>query len=937
MFSIKKFDPFYKAVAKRIFVFIPFILFSISIKAQEKKVISFDEMLSWRSIDKSAITNDGNFVVYEMAPLKGNSVVIIHNTKANTNDTLIRAKNFSLSPDGSFIIAVKTPPYEVLRQAKIDKLDKDKTPKDSTIIYNFITKKIITLPVADSILVSKTLGSIGGVLLKKDNLKKSENDTSSIKKVIGRTLVIYSGVTKDTASFNSVTEFSISEKGDQLAFIEGYKDSVSTCSVCRILDSGKKTTTEVFSSTGDAKKLCFDAEGEQLAFLYTKDTTKIKNYCIYFSFDKNYSEEIISKETNGMLDDWGVNEHGKLFFSENKEMLFFQTSPIKKEKTDTIPTDEIPILDVWSWTDKKLQTQQNLEVKTEKNRGYTAVWHIKKKEMVQLANKQYALVSLTTKRNADYALLADEEPYLRESNWTGLWKRDLAVVNVNTGEITEITKAQNSYQISRAGKYVVWYEISDTCYYSYSIEKGTIVNLTKNLGVNIYNELEDLPRVPLSYGIGGWAPGDKNIIIYDRYDIWKIDPEGLKPPENITNYYGRNNHITLRIIDLDKENEFVPLNQELLLSGVNEINNKSYFFSYYPGKSKEPKIIQSGEFKYSRPQKAFNANVLLWTKQSYQVYPDLIVSDIKFKASTTISNINPQQSDYLWGTCEPYQWTSFRGETLNGLLYKPENFDSTRSYPMIVYFYERNFFNQYDHFIPTPSRSIINKTFYTSNDYIVFVPDITYIDGYPGQSAYDCIVSGTTSLIEHYSWVDKKHIGIQGQSWGGYQVAYLVTQTDLFAAGMGGAVVSNMTSAYGGIRWESGKNRMFQYEKEQSRIGGSLWEKPMQYIENSPLFFVPKVNTPLLLMHNDEDGAVPWYQGIEYFVALRRLNKPVWMLSYNGQPHNLARESIANRLDLSIRMKQFFDHYLKDKPMPAWMQEGIPAVDKGENLGYSYE
>jgi len=198
------------------------------------------------------------------------------------------------------------------------------------------------------------------------------------------------------------------------------------------------------------------------------------------------------------------------------------------------------------------------------------------------------------------------------------------------------------------------------------------------------------------------------------------------------------------------------------------------------------------------------------------------------------------------------------------------------------------------------------------------------------------LVPGMTTLnpdeVDVSWYIDRKKMAIQGQSWGGYQVAYLVTQTDLFAAAMAGAPVTNMTSAYGGIRWGTGMSRMFQYEKTQSRIGGTLWDKPIQYIQNSPLFFAPKVKTPLLMMANDNDGAVPWYQGIEFFVALRRLNKPVWMLSYNGAPHNLYNR--AFRTDLSIRMKQFFDHYLKGKPMPVWMDKGIPAVEKGKTLGY---
>ena len=181
-------------------------------------------------------------------------------------------------------------------------------------------------------------------------------------------------------------------------------------------------------------------------------------------------------------------------------------------------------------------------------------------------------------------------------------------------------------------------------------------------------------------------------------------------------------------------------------------------------------------------------------------------------------------------------------------------------------------------------------------------------------------------------FIDRNHMALQGQSWGGYQTAYLITQTNLYAAAFAGAPVSNMTSAYGGIRWESGMPRTFQYETGQSRIGANLWEKPQLYIDNSPLFYADRIQTPLLIMSNDNDGAVPWYQGIEYFNALRRLNKPVWLLCYNGDEHNLVRR--ANMKDLDIRMMQFFDHYLKSKPMPIWMKNGLPAVDKGLRNGY---
>ena len=253
---------------------------------------------------------------------------------------------------------------------------------------------------------------------------------------------------------------------------------------------------------------------------------------------------------------------------------------------------------------------------------------------------------------------------------------------------------------------------------------------------------------------------------------------------------------------------------------------------------------------------------------------------------------------------------------------------------MITYFYEKRSETLHNYYSPQPSASTVNMAYLASNGYLVFVPDIVYKDGHPGESAYNCILSGVEAM-EQKGFVDSQKMALQGQSWGGYQTAYLITRTNKFAAAMAGAPVANMTSAYGGIRWESGLNRAFQYERSQTRIGKNLWEGFDLYIENSPLFAAPKVETPLLMMHNDADGAVPYYQGIEFFMGLRRLNKPVWLLVYNNEGHNLRK--MKNKQDLSIRMMQFFDYYLKDAPAPEWMTEGVPITDKGLDYGYELD
>jgi len=341
-----------------------------------------------------------------------------------------------------------------------------------------------------------------------------------------------------------------------------------------------------------------------------------------------------------------------------------------------------------------------------------------------------------------------------------------------------------------------------------------------------------------------------------------------------------------------------------------------------------PEKLQFGPYRFTTPIKAKSSPSLILRRTNF-ANQELFSSTVALAELRQISDTNPQQKEYLWGTAELITWKAADGKPIDGLLYKPENFDPAKKYPMLVYYYERNSDLLHQYTPPAPSSSSINRTYCVSNGYLVFIPDIRYRIGHPGRSAMDCIVPGVKSLIRA-GFVDSSRIGIQGQSWGGYQTAFLITQTPMFRCAFAGAPVANMTSAYGGIRWESGRVRQMQYEQAQSRIGATLWEKPELYIENSPLFQADRVRTPLLIMHNDNDGAVPWQQGIELFTALRRLDRPVWMLVYNNEEHGLRQTK--NRKDLSIRMMQFFDHYLKGAPMPVWMSRGLPAINKGKIL-----
>lgn len=914
------------------------LFFSSGLLAQPpvKKVLQIDDFKDWNVLSNGNISYNGEYISYELGPQKGDGNLIVFN--GSRSDTISRGYSAAFGSENNFAVFKIKQPESVIRQAKKKKTEKDKMPADSLGIHLFENNQIHTFGNLKSYKVPEENASWIAFLTKaeKDTTQK-ENTSKKEKKQAGDDLILFEVQTTDTLQFKNVTEYFYSKLGDALFFITQTEDTIQPVSEIFRFDTENGTSRQLFTTKGWIKKITSDERGEKYAFLLSKDTVDEKTFSLYFGQGVLQPSQVVDKYTSGIPVGWSPSENGNLYFSQDGSKLYLGVaeSPEPAPKDTLLPEDK-PGLDIWNWKDEKLQPQQKLEKEKEQKRTYLGVYHVNLNRYIQLADINVKQVSTIQKGNADVGLGTDDSPYIRASSWTGTNLRDYYLIDFKSGIKRLVLSGKNWVRLSPHGNYILWYEPADSSYYSMPTKTdiSDTVSLTKILPVSFYNEWHDTPSDPNPYGIAGWSQDDRFVYIYDRYDIWKLDPSGERVPVNITKAFGRRNNTRLRYVKLDPDLEYIPQTEPVLLSAIDERTMAQGYFSIQFNSQKDIEYVVMDNFIFSDLKKAKKAAKLLYTKQDVQMYPDLWTSNPEFKHAKKISEANPQQEQYNWATVELVQWNSFSGEELKGLLYKPENMDSNRKYPMIVYFYERNSELLNRHFHPSPSRSTINKTFYASNGYLVFVPDITYETGYPGQSAYNAIVSGTQYLIQKYDFVDKNNIGLQGQSWGGYQAAYLITQTNMFAAAMAGAPVSNMTSAYGGIRWETGKSRMYQYEHTQSRIGGTLWEKPLLYIENSPLFYAPKISAPLLMMHNDNDGAVPWYQGIELFVALRRLNKPVWLLSYNNEPHNLKATSWANRVDLSKRMFQFFNHYLKGDRMPEWMEKGVPATEKGLELGY---
>jgi dipeptidyl aminopeptidase/acylaminoacyl peptidase len=920
-------------------IFFCFISIGLFAQGPHKKALSIEDFEKWNTLKNYSISNDGKIVAFEQSPQQGDGMLVVVSEKKQT-DTIPRGYNAQFGPENDFLAFHIKQPESTIRKAKRAKTKKEDMPGDSLGIWTFNSGNIVKFSRLKSFQVPEENAkwiafSLEPEPASKDSASNQPKEKQKQKDV--EDLVLFRVATSDTMMFRNVSEWFYARKGAAIYFNRQVKDSTDTFSSLYSFDTSSGEVTQLFNAKGWVKKITAGETGEEYAFLFSQDTIKEKVYSLYLGEPDKSPEMKLDRYSRGIPVGWSPSENGNMYFSEDGTKLFFGTaeSPEPAEK-DTLLEDEKPKLDIWNWQDLKLQPQQKVELEKEKKRTYLAVYHLELGRFIQLADLQVRNITTIQKGNGEIALGYNEQPYLRETSWTGKQCRDYYVVDIQSGIKREIVDKKSFVRISPQGKYVLWYEPSDSSYYARSTDINNLeaVPLTKMIPVSFFDERNDKPTDPNPYGIAGWSEDDRFVYIYDRYDIWKIDPSGERVPANITKAFGRRNETRFRYVSLDPDLKYIPSNETVLLNAFDERTMSNGFFSVRFNAVKEPDLLTMERVHFANVRKAKKAEKLIWTKESARIFPDVWTSDLDFDHARKISDANPQQEQYIWPKVQIVEWLSFSGEKLKGLLYLPENLDFAKKYPLIVYFYERNTENIHRHQHPAPSRSVINKTFYTSNDYIVFVPDITYKTGYPGQSAYDAIVSGTQYLVNSFPYINEKKMALQGQSWGGYQTAYLITKTNLYAAAMAGAPVSNMTSAYGGIRWQSGMSRMFQYEQSQSRIGGTLWEKPLHYIENSPLFFAPDIKTPLLMMHNDNDGAVPWYQGIELFVALRRLDKPVWMLTYNNEPHNLKATSWGNRIDLSKRMYGFFNHYLKGHPAPAWMEKGIPALEKGEDLGY---
>jgi len=953
-----------------------FVAFVTPLSAQQKRALDHADYDVWKRIQSETVSRDGHWLAYQLTPGDGDGTLQVQGLNQDRSATVERGVGPVISYDGRWLVARIAPMDSATKQAKKEKKKPADQPKDSLVILDlggsldaaaaFRTERVksFKLPEENSGWMAYLLEKVA------DTAKKTEepaggqtgrgragrgqaaepdkpDESKKPRTPDGSTLVVRDLGSGQERRFENVVDYDFVKDGSALYYTASGEKGAAD-GVFRVPRSGD--AQPVATGEGRYMQLAVSDDGDHVAFVTDRDdrAADAPAFALYLGGASGAASVVVAADATGLPQGWAPSQNGAVSFSDNGRRVFFGSAekPVY-EKPDSTLDDEKVSVDIWNWKDPTLQPMQLLQLTQEKKRSYQALYDIGDEKVVQLATVEVPEVTVGNKGDADVALGISDLPYRQLQSWEGRSYVDVYVINTATGARQKVLlKLSQTPRLSPEGKYAWWWDGEAKAWMSLDTHTKQVRILTAGADVAFYDELDDHPDLPPAYGSAGWTDGDAGFLAYDAYDIWMLDPTGKKAPRDVTEGLGRKSDIRFRYVSMDNEGGFgfgrfrrgpaeaVPVDEDVTLSAF-DVNTKAsgYYRDRFDG-NREPQRLVWGDAMYSGARKAEDADVVLFDKQTFREFPDVWVTDASFSTPRRVTDANPQQADYSWGTEELVEWTSNDGIPLQGILYKPDGFDPSKKYPMMVYFYERNSDNLHRYVVPAAGSSSINYSFYVSRGYLLFVPDIPYEIGYPGESAIDAVIPGVLELCDR-GFVDRAHIGVQGHSWGGYQTAYIVTRSNLFAAAEAGAPVSNMTSAYGGIRWGSGMVREFQYEHSQSRIGGTLWDKLQTYIENSPLFFAPKIQTPLLMMHNDADTAVPWYQGIEFFTALRRLHKPAWLVVYNHEQHGLSRE--PDRKDWAVRMQQFFDHYLKGAPEPVWMEEGVPAILKGKTLGLELE
>jgi dipeptidyl aminopeptidase/acylaminoacyl peptidase len=917
------------------------VLFGVSaLTAQDtaKRSLAPADYGKWESLGfASQVSPDGKWFAYPIDRVNEENELRIAPLDRDTTIVVQYGQSPRFSRDGHWLA------YAIGVSAKERaKLTKDKKPLHMRLgLRNLVTGD--TLSVAD----------VAGFTFSDDSrflaMRRYTPEGAGSRKQRGVDLVVRDLAAGSETNFGNVSEYAWQDKGSLIAMLidaegeagNGIELFNPVSGQLRMLES-KKTRYESLTWREDHDDLAvMRVRGDDKRY---KDSTYVVLAWRALAGKRPTAFVFDPDSTAGFPADMRVVTYAGIRWSDDARTLYFGIKEREKAKDTTTPKDSTAAPDsskaprdsaagkadrkdaaeedeapstvqIWNAKDVDIYPEQKVSANQDRRRNHLIAWHLDDARFVRLGTELTEDVTLA--KGDRWAIGTDRTPYERDAMFGSAYQ-DIYRIDVATGDATLVVKRVSyNFGPSSAGKYLLY--LMQDQYWTYDLGRDKHTNVTAGLATSFVNLKDDHPvKQKPPFGTGGWTKDDRSVLAYDQYDIWEIRPDGSGATRLTT---GTPDSIRYRRVRLDPDEKYVDMAKPVYLSATGDWSKQSGYSRLAGGKLER---LVWEDANIGRLAKAKDADVYLYVAQDFNRSPNFYVAGPTLTSARQVSHTNPFQNEYRWGRSELIEYKNDWGERLQGALFYPADYEPGTQYPMIVYIYEIRSPSVHQYVVPS-NRSAYDPTVWTSQGYFVLQPDIIYRNRDPGRSAVAAIVPAVQRVLET-GMVDPKKVGLTGHSWGGYQTAFVVTQTDIFAAAVAGAPLTDLVSMYLSVYWNTGSTDARIFEMSQGRMAVPFWEDIDAYVANSPVFHVEQLHTPLLVAQGTEDGAVDFNQGVEYYNAARRAGKDFVFLVYEGENHGNVQK--ANQIDYHNRIMEWFGHYLKGEAAPDWITKGVSYLDQ---------
>jgi dipeptidyl aminopeptidase/acylaminoacyl peptidase len=904
-----------------------------------KKILGLADIGRWNRINNAALSANGEWMTYVIAPNEGDGTLHFRQTAGTKSYDIPVGSAPVFSDDSRFAGYFVSPPTPVAGRGGRAGTG---TGRGQTTVVSFAgpphrfelldltTGAKYDVPDASTFKFSKGSRFVA-VRTNKASIAAKNNGTD---------LLLRDLAAGTTQNIGNVSLYDFDDAGRMLAYTVDAADRAGNG--VYVVDLATSQSKVLSSASLDYDQLSWSDKGTSLAVLRgdkKKENVQRDNALLVWQNAAAESPRAIEYDASKdatFPTGYVLSELGALRWTRDGSRIYVGL----KEQSLERPANAEPQanVDVWHWKDPDVQSVQMIRLSQDRRATLPAVFNIASNKLVRISDS--VMTNVTPTSDPKWALGRIDTSYRAGVEWGGS-KTDYYRVSTDNAERSLIDRGlTRTMGSSPDGKWFVY--LKDKKVYAYNMASGRSTTLGAGDKISFLDLTDDHPYETPTYGVAGWAKDGKSVILNHRFDLYAVPLDGGKVVD-LTGGLGDAQQIQFRLVRLDRpagarggrggagaaatdEDEGVDLTKPLLLSAYGEWTKKSGYYTLSPGSKPTPLLYDDEQI--GQAIKASNADRVLFTRQTFKESPDYWLTTSSFAAPRKVTDANPFITEYAWGSRMLVDFKNSKGQRLQGTLTLPANYQPGKKYPMLVYFYEG--LSNTNHTFAMPvfdDRPHFAE--YASDGYLVFEPDIVYETGKPGSSALDCVTNGVKKVIE-MGYADPEHIGVQGHSWGGYESSYILTRSHMFAAVVTGAPPVDLMSFYDETYPGTGTLQQGIIEQGQVRMGTNPWDSRELFEDQSAITHVRDITTPFLILQGTADNAVDWHQGLELYGAARRWGKQVIFLSYPGEPHHLARKE--NQKDFQLRMKQFFDHYLKGTPAPKWMTDGVPQTHKGEPI-----